>query len=169
MKEITFELTNYCEHECKYCSSNAVNVLGDATFLSYETIFSILQGKRKRFDRINISGGEPLAHPDFYRIYMLCKEFTKDIVVYSNLITHRRYNANVIDGVYLEADITVTPETDTIHILRRVKQGKEEDRPEVFLSRNHFEDCECEHRVIRPNGTITKAPCNKYEMEILET
>ena len=93
--------------------------------------------------------------------------YTKDVVVYSNLITHRIYNANVIDGVYLEANITLLPETDKIHILRRVKQGKELNRPEVHLSRNYKEDCNCEHRVVRPDGTISLTPCNKYKnMEV---
>ena len=160
MKEITFELTNYCPHNCKYCSSNAVDDIEEAIFLDKSFILKFL--RRKRFDRINISGGEPLAHPDFYKIFNWCKHRSDDVVVYSNLITHRIYNAHVIDGVYLEADITVTPETDKIHVLRRVKQGKEANRPEVYLSRNHTENCECEHKVIRPNGIITKTPCNKW-------
>lgn len=71
------------------------------------------------------------------------------------------YNANVIDGVYLEANITLLPETDKIHILRRVKQGRELNRPEVYLSRNHREDRNCIHRVMNPKGDIISNPCNK--------
>jgi hypothetical protein len=75
------------------------------------------------------------------------------------------YNAHVIDGIYLQANITVTPETDSVHVLRRVKQGREAGRPDVRLSCNHTTECEgtCDHHVIRPDGSISKTPCAKWE------
>ena len=161
MKEITFEFTNYCEHNCKFCSSNATNELGKAKYINFSDIHRHLN---QRYDRINISGGEPLAHPNFYSLFTMIKKYTDDIVVYSNLITHRRYNSQAIDGVYLEATVTVTPETDKVSILRRVKQGREADRPEVHLSCNNKMDCSCEHRVVRPDGSVGATPCNKYKM-----
>jgi organic radical activating enzyme len=162
MKELTIEITNYCPHNCKYCSSNAVDNPKNATYLALVDIAEYLNGKR--FDRINISGGEPMAHPEFYNIFILCQEYCDDVVVYSNLITHLRYNQNVIDGVYLEANVTILPEVDKVHILRRVKQGREARRPEVHFSRNFSEDCECDHHILRPDGTLTKTPCNKWSL-----
>jgi len=160
-KELTLELTNHCIHGCKFCSSNAVEDWADAQFLTLGTIVSVLHDKH--FDRINLSGGEPLSNPDFYHIHRICEDHADDVVVYSNLIKHLIYNAHVIDGVYLEANLTVTPETDKIHILRRVKQGKEANRPEVKLSRNHREDCSCDHKVLRYDGKFVRTPCAKYE------
>jgi len=159
MEEITFEITDYCPHGCKYCSSNTTTIFVKANFINKNIILRYLHNKR--FDRINISGGEPLAHPHFYKIYNWCKNASDDVVVYSNLITHRIYNANVIDGVYLEANITLLPEVDKVHILRRVKQGRELNRPEVHLSRNYKEDCNCDHRIMTPKGDIVLRPCNK--------
>ncbi len=159
-KEITLELTNYCPHNCKFCSTDTIDNFVDADFLTIGQIQEIL--KDKWFDHIILSGGEPLSHPNFHIIHNLCEEHTGDVVVYSNLITHLVYNLNVIDGVYLEANITPTPETDKIHILRRVKQGKEANRPEVHFSRNHFENCSCGHRVVRTDGKIVRSPCDKY-------
>lgn len=52
-----------------------------------------------------------------------------------------------------------------IHILKRVKQGREKDRPEVHLSRNHNEDCNCNHVIIRPNGNVYKSPCEKWKLK----
>jgi len=161
MKELTIELTNYCRHNCKFCSSNTTDDFGEAYLITIDRIKEALLDKH--FDRINLSGGEPLAHPNFYYIHNLCEKHTEDVVVYSNLIKHLIYNAHVIDGVYLEANLTVTPETDKIHILRRVKQGKEANRPEVKLSRNHCEDCSCDHRVLRYDGKFVRTPCAKYE------
>ncbi|KKN57635.1 hypothetical protein LCGC14_0560070 [marine sediment metagenome] len=159
LEELTIELTNYCMWNCSYCSSDSTNIKNDAVFLNIEGIRTFL--KDKQYKHIILSGGEPLSHPKFYDIYQLCKKHTKDVIVYSNLITHRIYNANVIDGVYLEANLTLLPETDKVHILRRVKQGRELNRPEVHLSGNYEEDCSCEHRVMNPEGVITSTPCNK--------
>jgi len=161
MKEITFEFTNYCTHKCKFCSSNATDKYSQAKFIDFTAIHQHLN---QRYDRINISGGEPLAHPNFYTLYNMISKYTDDVVVYSNLIIHRRYNAHAIDGVYLEAAITVTNETDKVTVLRRVKQGKEAERPEVQRNCNDIE-CPCRHTVIRPDGTVGSTPCNKYQEE----
>lgn len=161
MSELTIEITDYCPHHCKFCSSNSVDDMLKAKFISYEVVEAMT--RNDRYDHIIISGGEPLAHPFFWKILQLCKSRSDDVVVYSNAITHLIYNPHIIDGVYLEANLTVTPETDKIHILKRVKQGREADRPEVYLSRNHFGDCSCNHRVVRPDGRVCLTPCNKYE------
>ncbi len=160
--EITIELTNYCPNHCKYCSSNSIDDFNEAIFINMEDIENNLSGKQ--FKHIILSGGEPLAHPKFYQILELCKLHSKDVIVYSNAITHLIYNTSVIDGVYLEANLTILPEVDKIHILRRVKQGRENNRPEVHLSKNFFQDCSCNHHVIRPNGTISKNSCSKDDL-----
>lgn len=158
-EELTIEITDYCPYECKFCSSNATSIYKQARFLGLEAIIELLKGER--VEHLVISGGEPLSHPQFYKILQLCKEHSDDVVVYSNAITHLIYNAKVIDGVYLEANLTVLPEVDKIHVLRRVKQGKEANRPEVHLSRNFTDDCSCNHHILRPDGKLYKTPCNK--------
>ena len=164
MKEITVELTNYCPNDCKFCSSNATTDEEEAIFIKPKQVRDIL--RNQTYDRIIISGGEPLSHPQFWDILQICKQHTEDVFLYSNAITHLAYNPHVIDGVYLEANITVTPETDKIHILRRVKQGREANRPEVVLSSTSPDKCsKCNHMVIRPNGMIAKAPCDKWTKE----
>lgn len=165
MKELTIEVTNYCPHSCPYCSSNSVDNRLEAEYIDLDTVMQLLLAGGD-YDRINISGGEPLAHPYFYDILDYCKGHTRDVVVYSNAITHLIYNQSVIDGVYLEANITVLPEVDKVHLLRRVKQGKESNRPEVRLSRNFSEDCECEHLVVSPDGKTGKQPCNKRGSQV---
>ena len=159
VSEITFELTNYCPHKCPYCSSDAGP--DGETFLNIGAIRADLVGRR--FGRINLSGGEPLAHPAFWYILQLCKHHTDDVVVYTNALRHIRYNAGVIDGVYVDANLTVLPGTAEVHVLRRIPQGREATRPEVHLSGCWANaDCECDHRLIRPDGTKAMGPCRKY-------
>jgi len=158
-EEITLEITDYCERGCRYCSSDSCKNKQEAEFMSLEIVKDKLNNKN--FEHIIISGGEPLAHPNFYEIKKECEKHTDDVVVYSNAITHLIYNANVIDGVYLEANLSILPETDKIHLLRRVKQGREKDRPEVKLSTNFKSDCSCDHKVVKPDGNIYGPPCSK--------
>ena len=170
MRERTYEITDYCPHDCPFCSSDTTDNPKDAIFMSVADIAGDLANASGStgnfdgvpFDRIIISGGEPLAHPQFYQILKLCEEYSKDVVVYSNAIRHIVYNASVIDGVYVEANLTVLPNVGKLHILKRVEQGREAKRPEVKLSSNWDGDCskECEHVVVRPDGSLGR-PCLK--------
>lgn len=160
MNEITFELTDYCKYDCNYCSSNSVDDISEATFLDTTTILREIV--ENDYDRIILSGGEPLAHPNFYKILQACKRHADDVIVYTNELTHIGYNPNVIDGIYVEANLTITDDTDEVKVLKRVQQGKEKGRPEVSYSSNWDEDCSCEDRVVRPSGEKTRHPCDKY-------
>lgn len=163
-KEITIELTNYCPHNCKYCSSMSTNKRYKALWIEPSIVIKILGNKQ--FEHIIISGGEPLAHPDFYDILEICKQHTKDVIVYSNAINHIAYNSSVIDGIYVEAKVTVNKFTNKIGILKRIEQGKEAIRPEVTFSRNYDDNCiDCNHIVIRPDGQMSSSPCNKKSLD----
>ncbi|MGV9200309.1 MAG: radical SAM protein [Promethearchaeia archaeon] len=167
MKELTIEITDFCTEDCPYCSSDATNNRDDGFFLDpYEDVLLYLW-REGEFDRINISGGEPLAHPKFYEILEICESYAEDVVVYTNALKHIRFNASVIDGVTVEANLTLKDNTEEIHVLKRTKQGRELDRPEVKFSGNWSgESCkDCEHRVMRKDGKIYDRPCNKWEEE----
>jgi hypothetical protein len=158
-REITLELTDYCPHSCRFCSSSTVPVLEKARFLPMAGVRAAL-GK-ERWERVILSGGEPLAHPDFYKILTLCEARADDVVVYTNALKHLAYNARVIDGVYVEAALSVPEGTGKVRILKRVLQGREATRPEVSLSRNWYGPCDCKNVVVRPDGTMAPTPCRK--------
>lgn len=160
-KEITFELTDYCNHHCKYCSSNSIDNIKKATFLEFRRIGELLDGKF--YERIILSGGEPLSHPNFFNIALLCKEHSNDVIVYTNLLTHVIFNVNVIEDIIVEANLTVQDNVRRIHVLKRVEQGREKERPDVHFSRNWTQDCDCDKIVVIPDGSIVKSPCRKEE------
>jgi organic radical activating enzyme len=161
MKEYTIEITDFCPHECSYCSSQASP--DGASFLSLEKIAEVLNGKE--FDRINISGGEPLAHPQFWQILQLAKKHALAVAVYTNALTWICYNATVLkSGVRVDANVPISEGTHTVRILKKVPQGRELERPEVKFSHNWTEECsDCGHRVLRADGVEVKSPCNKYQ------
>lgn len=158
LDEITFEITDFCENNCKFCSSDAKKY--NASFLSITEINKYLVGCY--YKQIHLSGGEPLSHPDFYHILKLCKSHSDDVIVHTNAIKHIAFNMNVIDNIYVEGYISVTNDVDKVHILKRVEQGKEKTRPEVKFSGNWLKDCSnCGHIVIRADGKQVKSPCDK--------
>ena len=70
MAEYTIEITQYCLHNCNYCSTNATE---NGIHINIEIIKQFLKSNNiLATDRINISGGEPLSHPKFYDILQLC-------------------------------------------------------------------------------------------------
>lgn len=168
MREIIYELTNWCPHKCAFCSSNTVSYRTEATYLDINKIKEDLKERTNDghdlLDKINLSGGEPLAHPDFYAILILSQKSAKSVVVYTNALIHICFNAHIIDGIRVEANVTLTDNVSKVHVLKRVAQGREASRPEVVFSRNWEEDCFCNHRVMKPNGELTRSPCDKHSV-----
>lgn len=124
MQEITFELTDYCPHGCSYCSSSATTDRNKALFLPMDTVIDVIDGVKGEIGRIILSGGEPLAHPQFYDILCYCEDWAKDVVIYSNAIRHIAYNANVIDRIRVEVNLAVFGNVERVHILKGIEQGR---------------------------------------------
>jgi uncharacterized radical SAM superfamily Fe-S cluster-containing enzyme len=182
MVELTIEITNYCPENCIYCSSNATAV---GKHLDFEVIKQFIQSNRplhtfgdepnyKPIDRINISGGEPLSHPQFYQILKMCENSANEVVVYTNAIKILAYNASVIDGVTLIANVPLVPNIDIhlppshikTHFLKFIPQGRGKDiKPlNIHLSSNLLNCgyCEtCDNKVLKADGTVAMSPCRK--------
>ena len=66
-KRFYFALTNCCNRTCKYCS--CYSRPGKNTFLPFEKIKEYIDSVGDNCDfEIQLEGGEPLLHPDFYNI-----------------------------------------------------------------------------------------------------
>jgi len=170
--EVTIEITDYCPHECDYCFTNAEparkNIIG---LKEVENFLAGIHG----IDRINISGGEPLSHPDFYRILELCNSYTHDVWVYTNAIKKIIYNTDIVKEIKVEANVCLTPgrevyipeNVDKVHLLQLVPQGRAKDmKPaNIKVSGNiPRNDCNCEccdHVLLQANRAVMTAPCKK--------
>lgn len=143
-EELTLEITKYCEHDCFYCSTNA-SVKGK--HIPFEAVKDFLKRYDKFaekafcFKRINISGGEPLSHPDFYKIHKLCEKYSSNIWVYSNVIKNLIFNGNLLNEVRVESSVILLPgskipKADKIHFLRPTPSGmlKDKDFPKMEAS-----------------------------------
>jgi molybdenum cofactor biosynthesis enzyme MoaA len=156
-QEITIEITQYCPNNCFYCSSNADK---EGKHLFKETIFEFLKGKEP--SRINISGGEPLSHPDFYEILTHCSSICEDVRVYTNAIKHIMFNADILKRVTVSANV-ILPDVENIHLLKPKQSGR---LKEVFNNNSKITlsgcDCNsCNHELLQADGKIVSAPCKK--------
>lgn len=178
MVEVTIEVTQFCEWHCIECSSNASP---EGKHLPLKEITGFLRkiSEDTFIDRINISGGEPLAHPDIYKILKLCNSMAPTWV-YTNEIRNLIYNANTINEVHVHANVCIVPGTsvyipkgvERVHLLKMVKTGRAltNNLPDTNVTVSHNFDREgldcshCKHILLQADGTIVNAPCEKmYE------
>ena len=173
--EFTIEITQYCDNGCEYCSTNASE---DGQHLSFRTIENFFNQYKDLASRINISGGEPLAHPEFYKILKYCKQLTHNVWVYTNAIDQLIYNTDVIMEVKVEANVCLVPGRDVYlpknvsktHLLQLIPQGmakgmtpgKYHASSNIAEQNDHKHDCStCKHIVLQADGKIVHAPCKK--------
>lgn len=178
--EVTLEITDYCPNECDYCSTNAGKIRKH--IVGYGEVKNFLAKdfriKNKAVDRINISGGEPLSHPQFYSILQLCYEYTDNVWVYTNALTQIIYNSDIIREIKVDANVCLTPGRDVyipetankVHLLQLVKQGraKNMEPANIGISANvPRSDCSCdncEHIILQADRQVVGPPCEKkYE------
>jgi organic radical activating enzyme len=170
MVELTIEITNWCDNECDFCSSDATT---EGKHLPFEVIKDFLS-KYNDIIRINISGGEPLAHPDFYKILRYCKMLTENVWVYTNAIPNIAYNTHVLKEINVMANVCIVPGRKvyipkgsfSTHILEFVPQGRGKDIPTVptTVSGNLAggERCiTCNQPTLMANGKVVTSPCRK--------
>lgn len=128
--------------------------------------------------RINISGGEPLSHPQFYGIYCLCKSYTDNVWVYTNALDHIMYNTDIIKEVKVEANVCLVPgkdvyipkNVDKVHLLQLIPQGRARGMipANISVSSNLLpkdaggHNCNnCGHILLQANRKVMDSPCKK--------
>lgn len=65
MKELTLEITNYCDKYCPWCSSMSHN---HGKHVDLDTVVKQLTKYRKVCCDVRLSGGEPTSHPNYLEI-----------------------------------------------------------------------------------------------------
>jgi len=168
MAEYTIEITQYCPHNCNYCSTNATE---NGLHIDIEKIKQFLFNYNSILatDRINISGGEPLSHPKFYKILQLCKQLTPDVWVYTNAINQIRYNTSVIPEIKVEANVCLMPgeevyipkNANKVHLLQFIPTGRGRNIKSIDVKLSGENCSECNHKVLQADGKIVDAPCKK--------
>ncbi|MBQ1326580.1 MAG: PqqD family peptide modification chaperone [Lachnospiraceae bacterium] len=78
---VSIELTYTCPLNCRHCYANA----GKGNFISYDLVDKILT-ECKEFGKpqIQLTGGEPLTHPDFFRIVKKAVDNDFNVVIFTS-------------------------------------------------------------------------------------
>jgi len=176
--EVTLEITNYCDNNCDYCSTNSTDDKKIASYLTVRSIVNFLEDIKSKYGitRINISGGEPLAHFDFYSIIQTCRQYSDNIWVYTNAINQIMYNTDVVEEIKVEANVCLRPgniyipeKVDRVHLLQLVPQGRAKHmKPSNFhvssniMTQSDYHNCNnCHHILLQADNKIVEAPCKK--------
>lgn len=112
-RALHIELTHKCNLRCFYCYQNS-SPETKSNFISTKQLFKkLLELKKKGLSTIEITGGEPLLHPEFVSIFKFCAEnfqlvslLTNGILVDNYLIELMKpYINKVIVNVSLDSYI----------------------------------------------------------------
>lgn len=163
-REFTIEITDYCPFKCPFCSTDATDREVESKWLTAIYVVTLFrQAYEAGYAIVHISGGEPLFHQNIGNILWEAGRIFgfENVWLHTNLVRNVATNFHVAPTVQFHA--FGTPEGyDQIHIVKRICQGRDK-RPEVNFSRNFDEDCDCDHYLIRADGTRVKGPCRKEE------
>ena len=177
MKEATIEITQYCPYgDCDYCSSNASL---DGEHLPLDLILETIE-KFEPLKVLNISGGEPIFHPNIGEILWQSRKKAKKVRLYTNMIDVLLYNTDKVKDIEVEANVCMIGGRSRYlpkpiinvktHLLKLVHQGRASDLPEqnIVVSRNFWDidSCkDCDHILLQADGKVVKAPCVKEYSE----
>lgn len=79
MKSVLIEITNACNLKCIHCFNMIDRACEDTKFMSVSNIEKIIEKCHKKFmNKVYLSGGEPLLHPNIFDIIELCGTY-KDV------------------------------------------------------------------------------------------
>jgi len=174
--EVTIEITDYCPNNCAYCSTNAGLDCNNELDVAEIVVFLDDVCSKHPVNRINISGGEPLSHPDFYGILNICKSHTDNVWVYTNAITQIMYNTDIVEEIKVEANVCLMPgkksyipkRADKVHLLQLVPQGRAKNMKPANLKASgniagsSCGSCaDCKHILLQADRKVVAAPCKK--------
>lgn len=84
LKELKIELTNKCSRNCKHCSSNATNNIGNLKELNFENVCKIInEAKLMGVDTIVFTGGEPLMYDRLPELVILTSKLGIKSTIYT--------------------------------------------------------------------------------------
>ncbi len=84
VKDLCFEIIQTCPNNCLFCSSCAG--MDKTQMIDFETFKKVINHFMKLggIEEISFSGGEPMLHPDIYKMIMYCKARDIRVVLFTS-------------------------------------------------------------------------------------
>lgn len=85
MISLTIIPTYFCQYKCNFCFHKEFNIDKEPYYLPDEYIDKFLSKNKDKFDKIIISGGEPMTYPKVYfnRLIDSAKKITNNVVIHT--------------------------------------------------------------------------------------
>jgi len=122
--EAIVELTSMCNLKCIHCYANAGST-PENTQLDTEKLFNIfLKVKELGAYKVTLTGGDPLAHSDFFRILELCCKIFLSVDIATNgynVTEEKARKIRNLQGAVVKCNISVDGNEKTHDYIRGVK------------------------------------------------
>jgi len=124
-KKVVFELTTYCNLDCRHCIYSISNKPYSSNFLSRKEAYSLIDKiSKKKIYKLVLTGGEPTLHPDFIDIskYAISK-IPKVSLCTNGVILNKSLENKVVNLNFSTYTISIDSHIDKIHDKIRGKKG----------------------------------------------
>ena len=97
MFSLTIIPTYFCQYRCNFCFHKENNIDRQPYYLPDEYIDDFLSKNKEKFDKIIISGGEPMTYPKVYldRLVNSAKKVTDNVVIHTFPTNMNNYRDDV--------------------------------------------------------------------------
>ena len=137
IKDLCFEIIQKCPNNCIFCSSESsiekCNMIDFKTFKRTVQFFYNNGG----IEEISLSGGEPMLHPDIYRMVKFCSDFGIKTTLYTSGIINRT-------KFYTSSDIHIQRMLDQLGENEEISREKFANLEACGLSKVVFDLQACE-------------------------
>lgn len=97
--EISIELTDKCLMECIHCYKESTPT--KSTFVNIDQIMFFLSKIAEKVYSVQLTGGESMLHPDFFRIMEFCKDHFSDIRISTTGLLLTEKNVDRFKGTHV--------------------------------------------------------------------
>lgn len=109
---VWIQVTNGCNLRCKYCYANSSSSEDDITLDEIKSLLDEL--KKKNFNKIVITGGEPLVRKDILEIIELCSGYGRVQLLTNGTLGDRALYQKIMDSVEI-IQISLDSYSEEIH------------------------------------------------------
>lgn len=97
--EISIELTDKCLMECIHCYKESSPT--KSTFVNIDQLMAFLSNIAGKVYSVQLTGGDPMLHPDFFRIMEFCKDHFNDIRISTTGLLLTKQNVDRFQGTHV--------------------------------------------------------------------
>jgi len=125
-----FLVTSSCNSNCFFCHRDGAGTSN--IFLDFQFFKNIIQKYKNQINKIRFAGGEPLLHPDIFKMIKIVSSLTKDVGIVTNGILLQEHIKEIKDSKLPK--ITVSLHSLTPDVFKQITGIKNKQYHEIIGS-----------------------------------